>query len=322
MNGIVIYIVILIILFLILRYNYSKKLKEAKLRVKRGQPLDINKYFYDADNLRESKRRKLWVHIPFERNAREWESFGSRTSYKLNLAYMTLCIKSIVDNCSEYYDIVIYDDTNMLEILKNINVDFSKISGALLEKYREICKMKILYEYGGLIIPPSLFLQSSLSKIDNEDVWYVIDSYNYQSENIRRILPTTIVTGSNKGNRELKKYIEYLEKIVLNDFGETSIHYSYNYFLKHKIPILDGALIGVYDAKNRPVTLDMLMSNREIKLRSDNLGLYMPHDELIQRKAYQWYCYLNEKEVLDAQVAFSYYMLNGAIGPSKRQQKK
>lgn len=310
MNGIVIYIGILILLFIILRYNYTKKLKEEKMKIRRGEYLDINKYFYDADNLRESKRRKLWIHIPFEKNARNWESFGSRNTYQLNLAYMTLCIKSIVDNCSEYYDIIIFDDTNMNDILKDIEVDLSKLSGSLLEKYREICLMKILYEYGGLIIPPSLCLKNTISKIDNEDTWYVIDSYNYQSENLKTMLPSTIVTGSNPKNKHLKKYIKYLEDIALKDFGESSIHYSANYFLKNKIPILDGALIGIRDANNNPISIDQLMTSNGLKLRYDAIGLYMPHRELLTRKAYQWYCYLSEKEILEANVSFSYFLRN------------
>ena len=309
MNGILIYIAILILLFMIMKYNYTKILKEERMRTRKGEKLDINKYFYDADNLRDSKRRKLWVHIPFERNARQWESFGSRNTYELNLAYMTLCIKSIVDNCSQDYDIVIFDDTNIHEILKDMNIDLSKISGTLLDKYREICLMKILYEHGGVLVPPSLFLHKSIQKIDNDDVWYVIDSYNHHSDNLKSMLPSTVVSGSNKENKSLKKYITYLEEIVLKDFGETSLHYSANYFLKNNIPVLDGALIGIRDVKNKPIGLDQLMSSRELVLRSDAIGLYMPHDELLRRKAYQWYCYLSEQEVLDAHVAFSYYIL-------------
>jgi hypothetical protein len=309
MNGIVIYIGILILLFIILRHNYMKKLKEEKLKIRRGEYLDINKYFYDADNLCESKRRKLWIHIPFEKNARKWVDFGSRNTYQLNLPYMTLCIKSIIDTCSEQYDIIIYDDTNIRDILKDMEVDLSKISGSLLEKYREICRMKILYEHGGIMLPPSLYLHKSIASIDNEDTWYVIDSYNYQSETLKMMLPSTIVTGSNQKNKHLKKYIEYLEDIALKDFGEASIHYSANYFMKNNIPILDGALIGLRDAANKPISLDQLMSSKELKLRSDAIGLYMPHEELLHRKTYQWYCYLNEKDVLEAHVAFSYYIL-------------
>lgn len=309
MNGIVIYIGILILLFIVLRHNHIKKLNEEKMRIARGEYLDINKYFYDADNLRESKRRKLWVHVPFVKNARVWESFGSRNSYELNLPYMTLCIKSIVDTCSEYYDIIIFDDTNMNDILKDMDIDLSKISGSLLDKYREICMMKILYEYGGIMLPPSLCLKQSIANIDNEDTWYVIDSYNYQSDNLKTMLPTTIVTGSDQHNKQLKKYIEYLEEIALKDFGESSIHYSANYFLKNNIPVLDGALIGIRDYKNNPISLDQLMSSKDLMLRSDNIGLYMPHEELLHRKTYQWYCYLSEKDVLEANVAFSYYLV-------------
>jgi hypothetical protein len=298
---------------MIIRFRYEKEMKEERLKMLRGEYIDIDKYFYNPANLNESERRKIWVHLPFERNSRKWESFGSRSSYSLNTAYMTLCIKSIIDCCSEKYDIIIFDDTSIYEILKDINVDFNKISGPLLEKYREICLMKILYQYGGILIPPSLFMKTSIVQIDDPDIWYVIDSYNFQSASTRKILPTTILSGSNANNRHLKRYIEYLEKIVLQDFGESSIHYSANYFNYNKIPVMDSAMIGITDKKGEPITLERLMSNQEIELHPYAIGLYMPHNELLHRKIYQWYCYLNEREVLDAHCAFSYYMKDGLM---------
>jgi hypothetical protein len=314
MNGIIVYIVILIVLIYLIVYRYKQNEENERKKMLRGEYLDINLYFYNQDILSNSKRRKLWIHIPFEKNARKWDNFGSRNTYELNLPYMCLCIKSIIDYCSEYYDIIIFDDTNINDILKD-DIDFSKISGELLYKYREICIMKILNEYGGILVPPSLFLSSSISRIDNEDTWFVIDSYNYNSVNSKILLPSTLITGTTKDNIHLKKYIKYLEDTVLKDFGNESIHYSTNYFLKNNIPILDGALIGIRDYKNNPITLDELMSSKPVKLRSDCIGLYMPNCELLHRKIYQWYCYLSEKEVLKTNCAFSYYILKHLNNP-------
>ena len=35
--------------------------------------IDINSYFYSDTYVKESKKRKIWIHIPFEKNSRESE---------------------------------------------------------------------------------------------------------------------------------------------------------------------------------------------------------------------------------------------------------
>ena len=58
------------------------------------------------------------------------------------------------------------------------------------------------------------------------------------------------------------------------------------------------------------MSIDDLMSNKKIILDKNHIGLYIPHDELMKRRKYNWYCKLNEEEVLKCQVFISYYMLS------------
>ena len=90
------------------------------------------------------KGGKIWIHIPFNHNTRYWDSFGSRTSDDLNIPYVYLCIKSIIEVCGDDYDVIIYDDSNIEEILQDDTdlVEVDKLSGIILEKYREIMKAK------------------------------------------------------------------------------------------------------------------------------------------------------------------------------------
>ena len=52
------------------------------------------------------------------------------------------------------------------------------------------------------------------------------------------------------------------------------------------------------------------MSNKKIILDKQHIGLYIPHEQLIKRTKYNWYCRLSEEEVLNCQVFISYYMLS------------
>ena len=309
MNSVIIYLVMIVIIFLFMVYRYQEK--QEKLRVKdlKTEKLDIDRYFYNADYLRTSKRRKIWIHIPFEKNSRVWDNFGSRTSTKLNLSYMTLCIKSIIDWCSESYDIIVFDDNNIVNILPDTDIDLSKLSGPLLQKYREICLLKILHLYGGVMLPPSLYLIKPFSVVDLQDTWYVTEiSYHEKNTHFRTVF-SSVITGTDINNHKLLNYIHYLEKKVTKDFGEDSLHFGNDYLKDNRISALDGALFGIKDKKNNTVTIDNLMSNHRLSLTYNNIGLYIPAKDLLKRKKYQWFCKMSEEQVLETHCAISYYML-------------
>jgi hypothetical protein len=302
MNGIVIYIVIFFLLFSILNYKYLKEKMERELNSKRQELLDVDNFFYTSKFLKASKRRKIWIYIEFEKNSRLWQSFGSRSSTKLNLAYMNLCIKSIIDVCAETYDIIIFSDVDINQILEE-DFDYTKLSGDLLDKYRHISLMKILDKYGGVMVPPSLFLKKNISVIDNENVWYVCDVNNVDNSSIFKRTTSACLTGSNANNTHLKKYIEHLYKDNDPNFTE-------NYFVANRIPYIDGEVIGTKDANGKGILLERLMSTEPIIYSENNIGLYMPHDQLVKRKIYNWFCKMNEQQVLNTNCNFSYYMLN------------
>ena len=298
-----------IILFILLTMKYYRDKYLEEKNEFHNELVNIDSYFYSERYVRESKRRKIWLHIPFEKNSRNWYNFGSRTSTELNLAYMMLCMKSIIDYCGSTYDIIIIDDTNFTDLLKN-DIDMLKLSGSLKDKYREVCLMQILYKYGGIIVPPSLYLHKNIKEIDDPSIWYVVEITNKQNVSYAPICPSTIFTGSQANNVQLNDYIKHYSDEMKNDFGEYSLHFSDNYMKKHNINRLDGKLIGVKDKFNKPITIEDLMENKKIILDERHVGLYIPHSELIKRTKYNWYCALNAEEVLKCDVFISYYMLS------------
>jgi hypothetical protein len=290
-----------------------KEKLEIELNLKRAEVLDVDNFFYTSTFLKASKRRKLWIYMEFDRNSRLWESFGSRSSTKLNLAYINLCIKSIIDWCAESYDIFIFSDIDINEILEE-DFDSKKLSGPLLEKYRHVSLMKILNKYGGVLVPPSLFLRNSIKTIDNDKIWYVSDVNNIDNAIMTNRTTCTCLSGSNANNPQLKEYIEYLSK-------ETDCHFEENYLVKHNIPYMDGKLIGTKDANDKRILLEDLMSSKPIKFSENNIGVYMPHKQLVKRKIYNWFCKMSEEQVLNTNCAFSYYMLSTIQDDTQKTQK-
>jgi hypothetical protein len=301
--------VFIVVLFCVLIHKYYKKKYDNNVIEFKKENVDIDVYFFSELYLKKSKNRKLWIHLPFEKNSREWESFGTRTSHKLNLAYMSLCIKSIIDWCGQTYDIIIYDDTNIPALLPNAQVDLMKLSGTLLDKYRELCKLEILYAYGGIMVPPSLFLRKNIKGIDDPKLWYVCETYNDNNVSYSNLMHSTQLMGSNAENGELSKYINIYSSELKKDFVENH-NFDMNYFKTNNIPYIDGRLIGTKTRYNDKISIEDLMSNKKIILDKQHIGLYIPHEQLMKRRVYNWYCKLSEEEVLKCQVFISYYMLS------------
>ena len=297
-------IITIIILYSIHIYLNNQNKEEAESSI-----IDIDSYFYSDSYIKESKRRKIWIHIPFEKNSRKWVNFGSRTSTDLNLAYMTLCIKSIIDTCGDSYDIIIFDDTNIPQLI-DTEIDMLKLSGSLKEKYRELCLLQILYDYGGILVPPSLYFKKSLKSIDKSDIWYVAELCNQDNVSYGTMYPSTLFTGSNIKNSQLNEYIKYYSEQIKNDFGEHSLHYNKNYMKLHNINYIDGKIIGVKDRFDKPILLEDLMENKIILLDNNNIGLFIPHSQLIKRRKYNWYCSLSAEDTLKSKTFISHYMLS------------
>jgi hypothetical protein len=304
MNGIVLYIVLFIILFVFLNYNYYKEKKREYIAEKRQEELVLDDFFYHKDLLSKSKRRKIWVYIPIEKNSRVWESFGSRTSTHLNLSVMNLCIKSIIDWCAQSYDIILFTDHDIGEILKT-GVDLSTLSGDVLDKHRQLSILEILYEYGGILVPPTLYLRNNIKQQDESDRWFVCDAVNTENSSTHDRLPSMFITGAPAKDNQLRAYIDCLSKDVREDFIE-------NYFVKNDIFVLDGCIFGTKNKNNENITLDDLMANKKLNLHELNVGLYLPYRELMSRTYYKWYCKMSERQVLGCNCAFSYYMIENS----------
>jgi hypothetical protein len=304
MTGITLYLLLFIVLFVFLNYHHYKQKKRQFVEERKREELQLEEFFYHPGLLSKSKRRKIWIYIPLEKNSRLWESFGSRTSTHLNLSIVNLCIKSIIDWCSQTYDIILFTDQDISEILKS-KLDLSTFSGDVLEKQRELYILEILYEYGGILLPPTLYLRNNFKKQDVLDRWFVSDKLNTSHVSSAIQLPCAVITGAPAKDPQLRAYIDYLAKDHKDAYTE-------NYFKSHSIFVLDGSLFGMKNSLNEPITLDDLMSNQKLKLPEYNIGLYMPYRELLDRNLYKWFCKMNEKQVLETHCAFSYYMLENS----------
>ena len=64
----------------------------------------VRKYLLNESDSLDGKPF-LWIHTKHKINARQWQSFNSRNSKRLNQPYKDLCVESILNHCSDSFKI-------------------------------------------------------------------------------------------------------------------------------------------------------------------------------------------------------------------------
>ena len=205
----VIYILIILFVLAILYKKYQQKVNPSI------DTVNISDFFLGNQsiaNIGYLSKPILWIHCPFEYNSRNWNSFGSRSSYELNQPYLYLTTKSIIQHCQSSFQIVIFDDTSFSKLIPNWThsglplKDVTRVSGFL----------KILYIYGGLITPISFLCLKDLITLYNKGIrnnkMFICENLNYNTIHPSIFIPDCNFIGANKSNH----FIKLLSNFITN----------------------------------------------------------------------------------------------------------
>ena len=274
---------------------YNSYIKENRVTQEQADYLVLEKYLLEDSSLAKSKKPILWIHIDFQENARNWVDFASRKSKNLNLPYLYLTIKSIIDHCGDNFNVFIIDDNTFSKIIPGWTVNMKTISSPILQNIRRLAKAKILSHYGGLFVPPSFICFKDLIDLYTTGIeekgLFVCDIPDIKSE----------FMGCEKNNEIMKKYIHFLEECNSSSFTEENLFLQKEnkYIQKNKIPKISGTLVGTKNVKKENIILDDLMSSIPLKLDNNTTGLYIPKNEILSRIKYQWFNRLSLEQLLN-----------------------
>jgi hypothetical protein len=289
----------------------------------------IQKYLLNTqeDQLLSSKKPILWIHITTEYNSRFWESFGSRSNSNLNQPYIYLTIKSIITKCEHSFHICIIDDDSFPKLIPDWSIDMTSISDPILNNMRQLAMMKLLYIYGGLIVPQSFLCLKDLLPIYDLKKMIVCENVNRNASSVTHdMYPDLRFVGSPKKNSLIKELGEYIQYKIYTDYTDQSTflgdlnRWCYKKREKGEIKEIDGKLIGTKTLDNKCVLLDDLMSNDFIKFYANMYGIYIPSDEILNRRKYEWYARLSPEQVLEANVILSKYMISANIPAEEKRE--
>ena len=280
----------------------------------------VRQYLLNDSSLAQSKKPILWIHMVYETNARWWTSFYSRNTDNLNQPYQLLTIKSIIEKCGQDFNVCLIDDETFPNIIPGWSVDLSLVANPIKIKIRQLALAKILYHYGGILVPSSFLCFQNLAPL-----YYTLTeggkmfvgemvSHTDVSDKVN-FFPNTKFMGCQKECSTMSDYINYLEINTSTDFTAESQfidvygRWCYEKIKRGEMNLIPADMLGVKDTSGKPISIEMLIGNNFITLSERVQGLYIPSDEIIRRTAYQWFARLSAKQALESNTTIGKYLL-------------
>ena len=283
------------------------------------------------DDLAQSKKPIVWIHIPYEYNTRNWQSFGSRSTYDLNQPYLYVTIQTIINKCADKFRICIIDDTTFPKLIPDWKIDMNLISNPISDKMRALGMVKLLYIYGGVNIPVSFLCMKDLELLYTKGTH---DEKPFVCENIDKNMtsssfsfyPSIDFMGAPRKNQTIMELIDFMQRTISSDFTAASVFIGdFDRWIEgrirdQRINVISGSEIGVKDINGEPVTVEQLMGNTPIKFSPNMLGIWIPAKDLLKRRKFEYFTRMSISQVLKANIILSKYIImvnvvdeNGAI---------
>lgn len=301
-------------------YNRYKKSQEGN-NISDDYNL-IKKYLLNDKSLTDTRKPFIWIHIDYEVNARNWSSWGSRNSTNLNQPYMYLCIRSIVEQCGNSFNVVLVDDSAFQRLLPNWTVNVQNMPFPLKQHLRDLAMAKVLYKYGGLTVPASFICLKDLKPAFN-DMLKNAGKTMFAGEFVARnsassavsFFPDSALMGCVKESPVMQQYVAFLEPLVGADYtneyeflGQND-RWLYKQLIADQISMLCGSLIGTKTTDGKPVVIEELLGEEDVDFAKDAYGIYVPADQILNRLAFQWFARLSPRQVLTSNTVVGKYLL-------------
>ena len=318
-NYILIIIAVCVLLFLYQRMQVKQSMN-GKENYKTVQELLLEQ----RDDLAKSKKPLLWIHIPYEYNSRNWKSFGSRSSFDLNQPYLHLTVQSIINKCSGSFQICIIDDDSFEKLIPDWKINMKTISSPITNKMRTLGLSKLIYIYGGMIVPLSFLcirdLKPLYDKGLSEDNMFVVENVDRNiTSTSYDFYPDIRFMGSKKQNSMLGKFIEFIQRTISSDFTDQSTfmgefsRWIENKTKKGEINVVNACDVGVKTNDDKPILIEDLLSSTPIDICDNIYGVWIPSNDVLSRRKYEWFARMSINQILDANLIISKYIIMANI---------
>jgi len=256
-------------------------------------------------------RPNLWIHINYQRNGRNWESFNSRLSDDLNKPYVEMCVESIIKYNDNYFNIFIINDESFGKLLSDWDIDMNNVPEPIKSKARQYGLCKLLYHYGGINVPSSFVCTKSLLPFFNTGVMkskmFCVETLNKTvNYNEKQFVCDGIMMGCIKYNKSIGELCKYMNEMLNVEDQKTVINgNNCGLWLEERkntfdVNVMDGKLIGVKDEEGEPIELDDLLGATPIKYNFNKYGVLIDEKMLDKRLKYEWFNRLSKEQIFES----------------------
>lgn len=288
----------------------------------------VKEYVLNESPIYSHSKPKIWIHTKYELNARKWRDFGTRNTTDLNQPYLHLTIQSMIRHCGNDFHILLIDDDSFPKLLDDWSYDLSSMHGKEKDIYRQYALAKMIWKYGGILVPNSYLCLHSLLPVWNQYAHtkkpFVFEMPNRTSgmEVNRNFVPDMTFLGCGESNNEkmmeflnfLYKRVSEVHKSAENEF-EGDIP-SWLHIAVHRgiFDLISGDVIGVKTNKrNKPICIEDWMEEKDIDLSEKCCGIFIPAEEILRRPKYQWFASLHTTDILKSNMILSKYMRQATL---------
>jgi len=286
----------------------------------------IKKYLLNESPLYGFNKPKLWIHSKYEVNSRQWKSFQSRTSTDLNQPYLHMTIRTIINHCSNDFNICLIDDNSFSRLIPSWDIDLASVAKPMRSHYREIGMLQLLYYYGGMIVPNSFLCMKNLKALYDENTRslsgksmpFACERVNHSVNQLKApslFLPTMYFMGAKKNDETIQELVEYLKLRNMNphftkevDFNGDTSQWLNTAVKIGKMNLVDGRSIGIKTTGGKPILLDNLMEEDYLDLDANAYGIYIPAHEILKRTKYQWFAMVPSEEIFNVNAIIAKYL--------------
>jgi hypothetical protein len=305
-------IILIIVFSLISKYIYSSYKESEDMFESHEHYQYVSEYFIGE---KMSKNKPiLWLFSTPDINARNWQSFYSRNTLKVNQPYLQITMKSIYDKCKDSFNVCLIND-DVFDSLLKWNINIHDVAQPNKDHYRHLGLSMILYHYGGFVVPPSFLCIHNLyhlytSSLKEKGIFVLEDVNHGVTHDQTPYMPNIQMMGCKKKNTIMQKCVEYQEYLFLDKTSQSDFIDNVNLWCNRNVPIIDGKYIGIKKISGKPVTIDELLGTTPIEYPMSTLyGIYIPQNEILKRTKYNWFARMSTDQIIKSQLMISQYMV-------------
>ena len=289
----------------------------------------IKKYLLNESPLYGMSKPKIWIHSKYETNARNWIESHSRNTNNLNQPYLHLTIQSIIDHCGDDFHVCVIDDKTFSNLIPGWDVDVSTLAEPMKSQIRELGLAKLIYIYGGMLVPNSFICTKNLKSIYNDGMYggvpFVCEAINRTSNLLEQkqktlFIPSLYFMGAKREDPTIYELVEYLKSrnVTFHSSHERSFlgdssQWCLDAIRSHRMNLIGGERIGIKSKDRKQILLEDLMEEKDLDLSPDCCGIYIPADEVLIRTKYQWLAFITKQELLKSDIAISRYIKMSSV---------